>query len=241
MVTGASRGIGRAVALRLAADGADLLLVARDREKLEGVQQEIASVSPDRKVVLAPADISSGEEVSTAVDTCLESFDRIDILVNNAGITRDNLLLRMKEQEWDEVLATNLKGMFNTCRPVAKQMFRRRSGRIVNITSVVGIIGNAGQSNYAASKGGVIAMTFSLARELATRGVTVNAVAPGFIETDMTAAMTDDARATMDQRIPMGRVGSAEEVAAAVSFLCGPGATYITGEVLRVDGGLAMG
>ena len=147
----------------------------------------------------------------------------------------------MKEAEWDDVIATNLKGMFNTCRLVAKQMFRQRSGRIVNVTSVVGLIGNAGQANYAASKGGVVAMTYSLARELATRGVTVNAVAPGFIATDMTAAMTDEAKAMMDKKIPMGRVGSPEEVAASVAFLCGPAATYITGEVLRVDGGLAMG
>ena len=166
---------------------------------------------------------------------------RLDFLVNNAGITRDNLVLRMKQEEWDAVIATNLTGVFNTCRLAARQMLRQRSGRIINITSVVGLFGNAGQVNYAASKGGIISLSYSLAREMASRGVLVNAVAPGFIETDMTAAMSDEAQEAMADSIPLSRVGKPEEISSVVAFLCGPGASYITGEVIRVDGGLATG
>jgi 3-oxoacyl-[acyl-carrier protein] reductase len=241
LVTGASRGIGLAVARRLAADGAEIVLSSRSAEAMEKVGTELRGRFPGRRFLASACDVARFDEVERLVGRCVADLGRLDILVNNAGITRDNLILRMSEEEWHTVLATNLTGMFNTCRLVSKQMFRQRSGRIVNVTSVVGLIGNAGQANYAASKGGAIAMTFSLARELASRGITVNAVAPGFIDTDMTAAIPDEVRSTLSQKIPLGRVGSAEEVAAAVAFLCGPGATYITGTVLRVDGGLAMG
>ena len=186
-------------------------------------------------------DVSSWDSVSELIDRTVEEFEKIDILVNNAGITRDNLVMRMKKEEWDDVLAANLTGGFNTCRLAARQMLRQRSGRIVNITSVVGLLGNAGQVNYAASKGGIISLTYSLAREMASRGVLVNAVAPGFIETDMTAAMPEAAREAMAEGIPLARIGKPEEISSLVAFLCGPGASYITGEVIRVDGGLAIG
>jgi len=186
-------------------------------------------------------DVGVAGNVQEAIEKITGELGRIDILVNNAGITRDNLLLRMSEEEWDEVLTVNLKSVFNLSKAVARHMLRARSGRIVNVTSVVGLIGNAGQANYAASKGGMIAFTFSLARELASRGITVNAVAPGFIDTDMTAAMPEEVRKSFSEKIPLGRFGSPEDVAEVVVFLSGPSAGYITGEVIRVDGGLAIG
>ncbi|HVR73793.1 MAG TPA: 3-oxoacyl-[acyl-carrier-protein] reductase [Planctomycetota bacterium] len=239
--TGASRGIGRAIAFRLAEDGASLALLARSLDGVEKVAADIQERFPGAQVLAQACDISSSKDVIGAVEAVLEKAGRIDILVNNAGITRDNLLLRMSEAEWDDVMATNLKGLFNASKAVARHMLRERRGRIINITSVVGLIGNAGQVNYAASKGGVIAFTFSLAKELASRGITVNAVAPGFIETDMTARMTDEARAQFAEKIPVGRLGRVEEVAGIVAFLACPSAGYITGEVIRVDGGLAIG
>lgn len=241
VVTGASRGIGRSIALKLASDGADLVLSARGIEGVEAVAEAVAGDYPDRRVLPLGCDVSDWDSVSALVDRTVEEFERIDFLVNNAGITRDNLLLRMKQEEWDEVLATNLTGVFNTCRLAARQMLRQRSGRIINITSIVGLLGNAGQVNYAASKGGIISLSYSLAREMASRGVLVNAVAPGFIETDMTAALSGDAREAVAEGIPLGRMGKPEEISALVAFLCGPGASYITGEVIRVDGGLATG
>ncbi len=241
LVTGASRGIGRAIAMRLAEDGADVALLSRSREALDAVSAEIGKSLPGRKALSISCDVASWDSVSTAVDEVIKTFDRIDILVNNAGVTRYNLLLRMQEKDWDEVLATNLKGTFNTCRLVARRMLKQRSGRIINITSVVGLVGNPGQSNYSASKGGVIALTFSLAKELASRGIHVNGVAPGFIGTDMTAAIPGEAQEALKKSIPVGRMGEPQEVAALVSFLCGPGASYITGEIIRVDGGLAIG
>lgn len=241
LVTGASRGIGRSIAGRLASDGADLALIARRQEGLEPVIRELGESTPGRKILPLACDVASWESVARAVDETVSTFDRVDILVNNAGITRDNLLLRMKEEDWDEVLATNLKGTFIACRLVARQMLRQRRGRIVNITSVVGLVGNAGQSNYSASKGGVIALTYTLAKELASRGILVNAVAPGFVDTDMTSEMSEEAREAVKGSVPLGRIGEPGEVSALVSFLCGPGASYITGEVIRVDGGLAIG
>jgi 3-oxoacyl-[acyl-carrier protein] reductase len=241
VVTGASRGIGRAIALRLAREGADLALIARSEEGLSAVVSEARDLYRERKLLPIACDVSVAGNVQEAIERITGELGRIDILVNNAGITRDNLLLRMSEEEWDEVLAVNLKSVFNLSKAVSRHMLRSRSGRIVNVTSVVGLIGNAGQANYAASKGGTIAFTFSLARELASRGITVNAVAPGFIETDMTAAMPEEARKSFSERIPLGRFGRPEDVAEVVVFLSGSSAGYITGEVIRVDGGLAIG
>ena len=241
VVTGASRGIGRSIAMKLASEGADLVLSARGVEGVEAVAAAVREENPDRRVLPLGCDVSDWDSVSALVDRTLEEFERLDFLVNNAGITRDNLVLRMKQEEWDAVIATNLTGVFNTCRLAARQMLRQRSGRIINITSVVGLFGNAGQVNYAASKGGIISLSYSLAREMASRGVLVNAVAPGFIETDMTAAMSDEAQEAMADSIPLSRIGKPEEISSVVAFLCGPGASYITGEVIRVDGGLATG
>ena len=241
VVTGASRGIGKAVAFRLAEEGAHVALVSRRPEGLEKVISELRERFPQRRVLGDACDVASSKNVTALVDRIVAEMGRLDILVNNAGITRDNLLLRMSEEEWDEVMETNLKGLFNFTKAAARQMLRAKSGRIINVTSVVGMIGNAGQANYAASKGGVIAFTFSLARELASRGITVNAVAPGFIETDMTASMPEEAKKAFAQKIPLGRFGKPEEVAEIVVFFTGPQASYITGEVVRVDGGLAIG
>ena len=241
VVTGASRGIGRAIASRLASEGADLVLGARGVDGVEAASAALAEEYPDGRFLPVGCDVSSWDSVSELMDRTVEKFEKIDFLINNAGITRDNLVMRMKKEEWDDVLAANLTGVFNTCRLAARQMLRQRAGRIVNITSVVGLLGNAGQVNYAASKGGVISLTYSLAREMASRGVLVNAVAPGFIETDMTAAMPEAAREAVSEGIPLARIGKPEEISALVAFLCGPGASYITGEVIRVDGGLAIG
>jgi 3-oxoacyl-[acyl-carrier protein] reductase len=241
VVTGASRGIGRAAALRLVADGAAVALLARSQERLEEVAQEISQSCPEGRTLVLPSNICSADDVRQAVDAARQEFGRIDILVNNAGITRDNLLLRMSEEEWDSVMETNLKGLFLVSKAVAKHMVRSRAGSIINISSIVGLVGNAGQANYAASKGGVIAFSHSLAKELASRGIRVNAVAPGFIETDMTAALPAEARDSYVKKIPLGRLGNIEDIAEIVAFLSGPGSSYITGEVFRVDGGLAIG
>ena len=241
IVTGASRGIGRAIAAELASEGANLVLTARGVEGVEAAAAALAEDHPDGRFLPVGCDVSNWDSVSELIDRTVGEFEKIDFLVNNAGITRDNLVMRMKKEEWEDVLAANLTGVFNTCRLAARQMLRQRSGRIVNITSVVGLLGNAGQVNYAASKGGIISLTYSLAREMASRGVLVNAVAPGFIETDMTAAMPEAAREAMAEGIPLARIGKPEEISSLVAFLCGPGASYITGEVIRVDGGLAIG
>ncbi len=238
LVTGASRGIGRAIAQRLAAEGALVVLGARDEGKL---QEAVAAITASGgKAEALALDVARADSVGAAFERLLAAHGRLDCLINNAGITRDTLLLRMKPEQWSEVLDTNLTGAFRCTQAALKPMLKQRAGRIVNITSVVGLTGNAGQTNYAASKAGLIGFTKAVAREVASRNITVNAVAPGFIETDMTAAMTDKAKEAMAAAIPLGRVGSADDVAGAVSFLVSDAAAYVTGQVLAVDGGFHM-
>jgi len=238
LVTGASRGIGRAIAQALAAEGASVVLGARDEAKLQEVVAAITA-SGGKAEALA-LDVARAESVAAGFEKLLAAHGRLDHLVNNAGITRDTLLLRMKPEQWSEVLDTNLTGAFLCTQAALRPMLKQRAGRIVNITSVVGLTGNAGQANYAASKAGLIGFTKAVAREVASRNITVNAVAPGFIETDMTAAMTDKAKESMAAAIPLGRVGSPQDVAGAVCFLVSDAAAYVTGQVLAVDGGFHM-
>mgnify|MGYP001823467791 FL=1 len=238
LVTGASRGIGRAIAGSVAAAGGAVVLGARDESRLAAAVEEITGAGGRAESV--SLDVSDRGSVEAAVGKVLADHGRIDGLVNNAGVTRDNLLLRMKDQDWEQVLATYLTGVFLCTQAALRPMIKQRSGRIVNVTSVVGLVGNAGQANYASSKAGVVGFTKSVAREVASRGITVNAVAPGFIETDMTAGMTEKARDTVTAAIPMGRVGSPEDVAGIITFLLSDAAGYITGQVLGVDGGFHM-
>jgi 3-oxoacyl-[acyl-carrier protein] reductase len=239
LVTGASRGIGRAIALRLAAEGASVAInYAGNTAKAEETKAAIEAAGG--KAALFQADVSDSAQVEQMVAAVTEAFGTIDILVNNAGITRDGLLMRMKEEDFDAVLDTNLKGIFHVTKAVSKLMMKKRAGRIVNMASVVGIMGNAGQTNYAAAKAGVIGFTKSVAREFAARGITVNAVAPGFIATDMTAAMPEKAKEATLAAIPLRRMGEPEDVANAVAFLVSDQASYITGQVVKVDGGMVM-
>jgi 3-oxoacyl-[acyl-carrier protein] reductase len=238
LVTGASRGIGEAIARQLASEGVLVVCAARSVEKLERLVAEIGGAG--YRATALPMDVADAGSIGEGVRRALEAHGRIDILVNNAGVTQDNLILRMSRDAWDRVLATNLTGAFLLCQAVARPMVRSRYGRIVNVSSVVGLTGNAGQVNYASSKAGLIGLTKSLARELGSRNVTVNAVAPGFIATEMTEKMTEDARQALFARIPLGRLGTPEDVARAVAFLASEEAGYVTGHVLNVSGGLFM-
>jgi 3-oxoacyl-[acyl-carrier protein] reductase len=237
-ITGASRGIGRACAIALSAGGAKVVLAARQVDKLEEVGTAIRAGGGEAFVV--PIDLASQDSIKEAFSKASKEFGRVDILINNAGLTRDGLALRMKRDDWDAVIQTNLSGSFFCIQQVLPAMVRERWGRIVNITSVVGESGNAGQANYAASKAGLIGLTKSLAQELGSRNITVNAVAPGFVETDMTASLSDELKAKITESVPLKRIGKPEDIAAAVKFLAGDEAAYITGHVLDVNGGMFM-
>lgn len=239
VVTGASRGIGREVALLLAREGASVAVnYSGSKERAEEV---VAAIEADGgRAIAIQANVTDPDSVKAMMDETLQTFGSIDLLVNNAGITKDNLLMRMKEDEWDAVIDTNLKGVFLCTKAVSRQMMKQRSGRIVNMASVVGIAGNAGQANYVAAKAGVIGLTKTTAKELAARGITVNAVAPGFITTDMTDALGEDVREQLLSSIPLGSLGRPEDVAKAAAFFLSDDASYITGQVLNVDGGMVM-
>jgi len=238
VVTGAGRGIGRAIALKFAAEGADVVCVSRTQENSEKVAAEVRGLG--RKAWAHAVDVADAAAVNAAAEKILVECGKVDILVNNAGVTRDDLLMRMSEADWDAVLNTNLKGAFLFTKAFSRALIRQRSGRIINVASVIGLIGNAGQSNYAASKAGLIGFSKSVARELASRGITVNVLAPGFIETDMTAGLKEELRAGVLKQIPLGSFGQPDDIASAAVFLASPAARYITGQVLAVDGGMVM-
>ncbi len=238
LVTGASRGLGKAIALALAAEGAAIAAVARSEEALAGTLEAIRAAGGTAEPFAL--DVADGAAADVVVEKIAARFKQIDILVNNAGVTRDGLLMRMSAEAWDTVLDTNLKGAFNLCKPIGRLMVKQRSGRIINISSVVGLRGNAGQANYAASKAGLIGFSKSVAREFASRGITCNVVCPGFIETDMTHVLSDDMKKKLLEAIPLQRLGQPEDIAGVVSFLASPAASYITGQVLTVDGGMVM-
>jgi 3-oxoacyl-[acyl-carrier protein] reductase len=237
LVTGASRGIGRAIALRLAQRGAKVACVATSADHAREAAQDCASAAEGAQAY--GCEVASTRAVADLVEQVQKELGGLDILVNNAGITRDQLILRMSEEDFDRVIAVNLKGAFNFMKAAARPLMKSH-GRVINITSVVGLTGNAGQSNYAASKAGIVGLTRSLAKELAGRGVCVNGVAPGFIATDMTSALDEKSKSELVSEIPLGRIGEPEDIAAAVDFLCSPGASYITGQTLVVDGGLSL-
>jgi len=239
LVTGASRGIGREIALELAREGADVAVnFAGSEAKAKEVVELIQAMG--RKAIAIQANISSGEDVQKMVDETINQFGKLDIMVNNAGITRDQLLMRMKESDWDDVINTNLKGVFLCTKAVTRQMMKQRYGRIINISSIVGVSGNAGQANYVAAKSGVIGLTKTAARELAPRGVTVNAVAPGYISTDMTDQLPEEVKSEMLKQIPLARIGEPKEIAKVVSFLASDDSSYITGQTIHVNGGMYM-
>jgi 3-oxoacyl-[acyl-carrier protein] reductase len=238
LVTGGGRGIGREIALTLAGEGADIVIWDVNPQDAQNTCQEIGSSG--RKTLADQVDVTNYESVEAGINKILDKYNKIDILVNNAGITKDNLLLRMSQQEWDAVINVNLKGTFNCTKAVFRPMSKQRSGRIINIASIIGIIGNYGQANYAASKAGIIALTKSTAREIASRSVTVNAIAPGFIQTEMTAKLPEDVKAKMMEAIPMAKLGSPKDVANACLFLASNEADYITGQTIVVDGGMVM-
>ena len=239
IVTGASRGIGRAVALGLAKAGAKVIVnYAGNAAAAEEVRQAIADIGGE--AVAVQADVADATAVEAMVKLAMDTYGRIDILVNNAGITRDGLLMRMKDEDWDAVIDTNLKGVFYCTKAVSRVMMKQKSGRIINMTSVVGLMGNAGQANYSAAKAGVIGFTKAMAKELASRGITVNAIAPGYISTDMTAGLPEQVKTDLADKIPLNRLGAPEDIAGAALFLASDAAAYITGQTLQVDGGMLM-
>lgn len=239
VITGASRGIGKAIALKLASLGANIVINYRSNEK-EALEVENEIKNMGAEAIIVKGDISKSQEVENLVLVAKEKFGNIDIMVNNAGITKDTLILRMKEEDFDSVIDVNLKGVFNCLKAITPIMVKQKHGKIINLSSVVGITGNAGQVNYSASKAGVIGMTKSLAREVGSRGITVNAVAPGYIETDMTEALGDKYKEEMKKNIPLKRLGKAEDVAEVVAFLASESSNYVTGQVIQVDGGMLM-
>jgi 3-oxoacyl-[acyl-carrier protein] reductase len=239
IITGGTRGIGLAIAHRLAKDGYDLVLSYRgDEEVAAAAKQEIEPYG--HRLLVVASDVSQPDVAGTLIETTINEFGKLDALINNAGITRDTLIMRMSEDDWDAVLSTNLKGAFLCSKAAIRPMLRQRSGRIVNLTSVVGLVGNAGQANYAAAKAGLIGLTKSTAKEVGSRGITVNAVAPGFIDTRLTEVLPQEMKDTLLKNIPLGRLGSPDDVSGAVAFLLSPDASYITGHVLTIDGGLFM-
>lgn len=238
LVTGGARGIGREIALLFAREGADIALCDVNAEALAGTQKEIEALG--RKAFTGTVDVTKSADADDFTQKTLDKFGKIDILINNAGITRDGLLVRMSETDWDLVLAVNLKGAFNFTKAVGKVMMKQRDGRIVNMASIIGIMGNAGQANYAASKGGLIAFTKTVAKELASRNVRANAIAPGFIQTDMTAKLSDNVKSEMLKFVPLGKLGTVQDVANLALFLAGDESSYITGQVVQVDGGMVM-
>lgn len=239
VVTGAGRGIGHAIALRLAKEGAKVACVSRSLENAEKTAAEI-NAAHEGKARAYSADVADQASVQAVAGQILKDFERCDVLVNNAGVTRDGLSMRMSGDDWDVVLDTNLKGAFQCIQAFQRQLLKQRSGRIINISSVIGLIGNAGQANYAASKAGLFGLTKSMARELASRGITVNAIAPGFITTEMTSVLPEEVKKGILGQVPLARFGSGDEIAGAVAFLAGPDAAYITGQTLTVDGGMVM-
>lgn len=239
LVTGAAKGIGRAIALALAADGATVVVNYNgSKERAEHVLEEIRLLESDGMIY--QCNVADTKAVDTMVKDVIKTYGRLDILVNNAGITRDNLIMRMSEEDFDAVIDANLKGCFNTIKAASRQMLKQREGRIINISSVSGILGNAGQANYAASKAGIIGLTKTMAREFASRGVTVNAIAPGFVETDMTQVLSDSVKEAATAQIPLGRFGKPEDIANMAAYLASEKAGYITGQVISVDGGMAI-
>jgi 3-oxoacyl-[acyl-carrier protein] reductase len=239
IVTGGARGIGKEIAFLFAKEGSDIAICDVNEEVLQATKKEIETAT-GRKVLAEKVDVTNAEQVENFVKKVLDNFGNLDILINNAGITRDNLLIRMSDAEWDSVLAVNLKGAFNCLRAVTRPMMKKRSGKVVNMASIIGIMGNAGQANYSASKGGLIALTKTVAKELGSRNINVNAIAPGFIKTDMTDKLGDEARGKLLSFIPLGRMGEPADVAKAALFLASDESAYITGQVIQVDGGMVM-